>query len=275
MAHQGEAGFLAGRDVGQLGFLEVARDPKGAGVDQGHGPVARLDVSARAPSRPDDFAFAIFMCLFYATPYSAFGFEDRVAVGVPARAVSLIHTSTISAVVPVKEWSADLQKANDALSTEIDERQRAQEALRASDQRLQDTFDNSTAVVSVKDLELRYVFVNRAYERRFHVQRDQVRGKTDFEIYPQDVAETVQANDQQVIETGTPAQSHVIIPMADGERHYVVVKFLLRDCTGKPYAVCGIATDVTELRPAEELQARRARQAALRADVHAAFSAGI
>jgi PAS domain-containing protein len=67
----------------------------------------------------------------------------------------------------VKEWSADLQSTNDALVAEIGERQRAEEALCASEQRLQDILDNSTAVVSVKDLELRYILVNREYERRF------------------------------------------------------------------------------------------------------------
>jgi PAS domain S-box-containing protein len=157
---------------------------------------------------------------------------------------------------------------------EIAERQRAEEALCASEQRLQDILDNSTAVVSVKDLELHYILVNREYERRFHVQRDRIRGKTDYDIHPGHVAETVKANDRQVIEVGSPIQYEVAIPTAEGERHYVVVKFLLRGRTEKPYAICGIATDITELKRAEELQARRARQAALRADIHAAFSLG-
>jgi len=139
---------------------------------------------------------------------------------------------------------------------------------------LQDILDNTTAVVFVKDLELRYILVNREYERRHQVRRDQIRGKTDFDIFPHDVAETLRANDRHVIEAGAPIQFEETVPVAEGERQYVVVKFLLWDGTAKPYAVCGIATDITELKRAEELQIRRARQAALRADIHAAFSVG-
>src|ERR1700751_845611 len=154
-----------------------------------------------------------------------------------------------------------------------EERKRAEEALRESEQRLQDVIDNTTAVVFVKDLDLRYILVNREYERCHQVRRDQICGKTDFDIHSHDVAETLRANDRHVIEAGTPIQFEEAIPMTEGERHYVVVKFLLRDRTTKPYAICGIATDIRELKRAEELQARRARQAALRADIHAAFCA--
>jgi PAS domain S-box-containing protein len=131
----------------------------------------------------------------------------------------------------VKKRSVDFQKTSDAPPAETGEHQRAEEALRASEQRLQDILDNTTAVVFVKDLELRYILVNREYERRHQVQRDQIRGKTDFDIHPHDVAETVRANDRHVIEAGTPIQFEEAVPMAGGERQYVVVKFLLRDGT--------------------------------------------
>ena len=156
----------------------------------------------------------------------------------------------------VKKRGADFQKTSDALRVESGERQRAEEALRASEQRLQDILDNTSAVVFVKDLELRYILVNREYERRHQVQRDQIRGKTDFDIHSHDVAEKVRANDRHVIEAGTPIQFEEAVPMAEGEREYVVVKFLLRDRSGNPYAVCGIATDITESKRAEEKLAR-------------------
>ena len=50
------------------------------------------------------------------------------------------------------------------------------------------------------------------------------------------------------------------MPSLEGGRVYVSAKFLLRDRTGKPYAVCGIATDITAFKRAEEMQATLARE---------------
>jgi len=65
------------------------------------------------------------------------------------------------------------------------------EALRAGEQRLQDIIDNTTAVIFVKDLQLRYLLVNREYERRYRVRGEDIRGKSDFDIHPRKVAEAV------------------------------------------------------------------------------------
>jgi PAS domain S-box-containing protein len=123
--------------------------------------------------------------------------------------------------------------------------------LRESEERLQDIIDNTTAVVFVKDLELCY----REYERRFQVQRDQVRGKTDFDILPHNAAQMARGSDRQVIDAGLPLQFEQVAPSIEGERHYVVMKFLLRDRAGNPYAVYGIATDITESKRAQKMQA--------------------
>jgi PAS domain S-box-containing protein len=161
----------------------------------------------------------------------------------------------------VISWLNGKQKrANADLVQENRNRRKAEEALRASEQRLQDIVDNTTAVTFVKDLELHYLLVNREFERLHQVQRDQIRGKTDFELHPPVVAETVRANDQRVIEAGEPIQFEEVVPSFEGERVYVSAKFLLRDPTGKPYAVCAIATDITALKRAEELQASMARE---------------
>ena len=147
--------------------------------------------------------------------------------------------------------SLDNARVYTELAQENSDRRKAEEALRESEQRLQDIIDNTTSIIFVKDLELRYLLVNREYEHRHHVQREQIRGKTDFDIHPHAVAEAVRANDRRVIEAGEPIQFEETVPSEQGERLCVSAKFLLRDRTGKPYAVCGIATDITERKRAE------------------------
>jgi PAS domain S-box-containing protein len=146
------------------------------------------------------------------------------------------------------------------LTQENRERRKAEEALRSSEERLQDIIDNTTAVILVKDLELRYLLVNREFEQRHSVHREQIRGKTDFDIHPPEVAEAVRASDRLVIERGKSIQIEEKVRSAQGERVCISVKFLLRDRTGKAYAVCGIATDITESKRAEEIQAALTRE---------------
>src|SRR5260221_12363054 len=106
------------------------------------------------------------------------------------------------------------------LMQENSDRRKAEEALRASEERLQDIVDNTSAVIFVKDLELRYILVNCEYERRYQVRRDQIRGKTDFDIHPDEVAEAVCANDRQVVEAGVAIHFEEFVPSEEGDRYY-------------------------------------------------------
>src|SRR4029450_10897680 len=61
---------------------------------------------------------------------------------------------------PLAERTAELQTANQQLADEIVERRKTAKAMRASQAQLSDTVDNSTAIVSLKDLDGRYLLVN-------------------------------------------------------------------------------------------------------------------
>src|SRR5207245_5503781 len=72
--------------------------------------------------------------------------------------------------------------------------------------------------------------------------------------------EPLREKDRQVSRGGVPLQVAGCLPSAGSERVYVSAKLLPRDRTGKPYAVCGIATDITDSKRAEEMQAAIAHE---------------
>jgi PAS domain S-box-containing protein len=137
------------------------------------------------------------------------------------------------------------------------------ERFRESEQRLQDILDNAPAVVYVKNLEGRYVLINRRYEELNNVGRARAVGKTDHEIFPKEVADEFRANDELVLGTGRSVEVEESVPQADGTRTYISLKFPLRDADGTIYAVCSISTDITARKRTEEEIETRVRQQAV------------
>jgi PAS domain S-box-containing protein len=146
------------------------------------------------------------------------------------------------------------------VAIDITERKQAEEALRDSETRLQAVLDNATAVIYVKDLQSRYILINHRYETLFHLNREEVRGKTDHDLFPKEIADVFRANDESVIASGTALEWEEVAPQEDGLHIYLSVKFPLCDSRGIPYAVCGMSTDITERKQAEvDLRATTSR----------------
>jgi two-component system, cell cycle sensor histidine kinase and response regulator CckA len=124
--------------------------------------------------------------------------------------------------------------------------------LRESQSLLKAIIDNSTAVIYVKDLKGRYLMINRRFEDLFHLSEELVVGKTEHDVFPKEVADAFRTSDRRVLDTGTPIESEEIVPHDDGPHTYRSIKCPLFNNTGKPYAVFGISTDITDRKKLEE-----------------------
>jgi PAS domain S-box-containing protein len=128
----------------------------------------------------------------------------------------------------------------------------AEQALREHEALLQQVIDESTNVIWVKDSQGRYRYVNREFEQIHHVSREQANGKTDYELFPKPFADTFRASDLKVLEVGAPIEFEEGGPRDDSTHTCITNKFPIRHADGKVYAVCGIATDITWRKRAEE-----------------------
>lgn len=134
-------------------------------------------------------------------------------------------------------------------------RQRTAE-LEENEGRLSAIVENSTAVIYLKDLGGKYQLVNRTFERLFGLEKGAILGKTDMDLFPGEFTERFMKNDLRILESGVAETFEEDAPHEDGMHHYVSVKVPVLGHDGRPIALCGISTDITDRKHAEEKIAR-------------------
>ncbi|WP_437935638.1 AAA family ATPase [Sorangium sp. So ce341] len=139
------------------------------------------------------------------------------------------------------------------LEDENTERRRAEQELKANQEILQGIVDNSAAAIYLKDREGRFLLANRHVRDLLRLPSEQLLGKTDADILPAPIAETIRDHDRKVLEAGTPMEWEEELPLSDGQHTFLSVKFPLGG-SAAPRALCGIATDITERKQSERAQ---------------------
>jgi PAS domain S-box-containing protein len=139
-----------------------------------------------------------------------------------------------------------------AVVFDITLRQEARRQLAASEHRFRVFMDNSPAVAFIKDAESRRIYFNRHYRQTFQTGVDDLLGKSDFDLFPADVAHRLHATDRKVLESRQAIRTVEEVPTPDGVmRHWLVIKFPIEETPGQ-WFVGGVAVDITEQKQAEE-----------------------
>ncbi|MDA1055074.1 MAG: response regulator [Planctomycetota bacterium] len=165
----------------------------------------------------------------------------------------------------VEERSAALQQATQELQTEIGERERAQRELGQSEAHYLSLIENLPIHVIRKDLDGRFTLASPSFCELTGIPLDQLIGKTDHDLYPDNLANKYRADDLHVIQKRTVINDVERNQLPDGTTSYVqVIKMPLIDEHRDVVGIQGIFWDVTDRMQAEdELRESEARKRAI------------
>jgi two-component system, sensor histidine kinase and response regulator len=134
---------------------------------------------------------------------------------------------------------------------DVTERRKIEEALRANRQLLENVLENSPAVIYAKTKDGHYTYINHEWEVVCGFTREQVIGKTDFDLFPQTIAEQFHSNDSAAMAAGMVLQSEERVNTAAGEQVFLSKKVPLTSKSGEVDGLCGISANITEIRRSE------------------------
>ncbi|BBO76757.1 hypothetical protein DSCW_41740 [Desulfosarcina widdelii] len=173
---------------------------------------------------------------------SAITDRDEQRQTVRSLAVSIDVTERNQAERALKEAKEALSSYSRTLESQVRKRTREISGI----------LQYTPAVIYIKDADGRYTMVNSRFEELFNVRSADVRGKTDQDFLAPETAELFLKNDPQVLRHKRSLQVEENISVNGAIHTYLSTKFPLYDGKGKVTGICGIATEITALKKAQE-----------------------
>jgi PAS domain S-box-containing protein len=145
---------------------------------------------------------------------------------------------------------------------DITEQKQAEETLARERQLLRTLIDNLPDGIYAKDTEARKILANPADLKNLGCKTEaEAVGKTDFDLFPKEIADAFFADDQSVLKDGKPVinREEKAILKGGETRWLLTSKIPWRDASGKIIGLVGIGRDITDRKNLEEqiVSARR------------------
>lgn len=139
---------------------------------------------------------------------------------------------------------------------ELVERQRNETALRLSEKRYREVFENTSDCMFLLDVlpegGFKVVRFNPAEEKSVGITNAQAAGKLINEIMPPDIARVLKANFSRCVETGSRINYEEQLDLPIGRRNFDTTLIPVRDAGGRVYRIVGIAHNITERKQTAE-----------------------
>jgi PAS domain S-box-containing protein len=180
------------------------------------------------------------------------------------------HIKADGTQIDVSIYAQDLQYENrDARLVaviDITAKKQAEKELLRAQEFLNAIIENVPAAIYVKELaEFRYILVNRAGEQFFSRPREEIVGKTPYDFFPRDAADTIVARDRQALQDDQDQiyDENPIHSSVSGWEKVSVRGIVIRDADNNPQYLLTVIENLTGQRQAEARAAHLARHDAL------------
>ena len=107
-------------------------------------------------------------------------------------------------------------------------------------------------VFFVKDIQGRYININNNLVEFFDLPMNEVIGKTDFDLFPTQVAEKIVAKDREILTKGITESFEECVSINGTTSTYLTIKTPLLDAQGKKVGLIGLARDINNIKAAEQ-----------------------
>ena len=162
------------------------------------------------------------------------------------------ETGQVIGLATITRDISELKRTRDELETAVTQLRQTTRELKESQQLLQAVMDHSPAIVAVEDLEGRILLYNRKLEQTLGLTNGELKGRTAYDLFPSDIANSRRKADEAVIDSGQPLTIEEEMDLKDGTHVFLANVFPLRDERRNTLGVCWIETDITARKRAEE-----------------------
>lgn len=147
----------------------------------------------------------------------------------------------------VAERTAELSETNARLVNEINERKAVEKELRAREEMFRTVFEGAQDCIFIKDKDRRYTHVNRAMREGLKMSLDQMKGKSDGEVFDPECEENTRDIELRVL-GGQIVEAEHALKVRGTTVVYNCIRVPMRDSQGNVWGLCGIAREVRQRR---------------------------
>ncbi len=135
---------------------------------------------------------------------------------------------------------------------DITERKQAEESLKLRESYLTAIIENQPGLISLKDLDGRFLTVNGVFSRACKKKISEILGKTDLDVWPREFAEKYRADDAEVIKQKIPLHTEESIFDEGQVKWFETFKMPILDETLQVIGVTSFAREITARKRAEQ-----------------------